>query len=122
MSISTMIIKIEHPKNPSKTLLILDDFTKETINSFEEVLTFGELKNLSPEEKKGDTPSGNCYHAIVHNKEEIRENYIFDLNANDRRLKGELDTLFAPSLDAIIRCFLDTERVETNDTYKIWGI
>ena len=117
-----MIIKIQHPTNFNKTLLIEADFPKETTSSFDDTLTFNEIQNLSPEEKEDDILAGNCYHVIVHDKEEVRENYIFDLNASNKRLLAELDTLFAPSLDAIIRCFLDTERVETNDTYKIWGI
>lgn len=109
-----MIIKIQHPVQKNKTLLILDDFKKET-KSFESVHTRNKLNEL----EEGYV-LGNHYMAIVHDTEETREDYQFDLNSNDEELECELSATYAPSLDALIRCFLDTGEIDANDVYKIW--
>jgi hypothetical protein len=114
---STMIIKIQHPNLKEKTLLIEARFNKET-RSFQEVNTRSELDVLP----SNDKCYGNGYMVAVHDTAETREDWQFDLESSEEELTWELDTVYAPALDAILCMFFDTGSVETSDEYKIWQI
>lgn len=110
------MIKVTHPTETSKVLLIKPDFSKETKHSFDEVAPFSELESV---DHNRYVAYGNCYSIILC--DEIGD-YASIASMTPEELEYEIRQVYAPSLDALIRCFLDTTRLDENDEYKVWSV
>ena len=102
----SQVIKIQHPVQSSKTLLIESDFKVKTPD-FEMVTTPSQVV----------TVYGNSYRALVHDSNKAD----FNLEEEpEEELYTWLSEFHAPSIDALLRSFLDTGTIDSSDEYKIW--
>ena len=112
-----MIIKIKHPEK-NLTLLIeakVGSTVYTGINRFHDLIDVYNPLHF----KYNNLPVQAHYFVALHNGD---TDPIEDLELPDEELRSCLSPFYAPSMDAIIQCFLDTGNIKGDyeyDTYKL---